>query len=545
MNKRKLLFVSLILFISISLSIATRAFSVFPVNAQEEQNIYLPIIFSSGNYTGKLPANSYYMITVNDGFLYDLGCEIGTRDQNEPEVQDSVSVLDFSYPICGSELGYGADLFGFGPVPLSDIESAVKNFALGYYSCTGSDNESNLVIGVGTNNKPTSCDTEEKSASHAAAWAEMVNRINQWAIDQGLFQQVQAYGASDIELGWNSPAWSRAWVNGYDQANQYPLLHFGDAAGCPYTAGSTSTTCGAGWDMEDVWYVSWGAPPSLPLPLIYRTDGIQAEQWAHLSRYSVSQHGAPMAFTGVFTQYQACQQTTCDGTDNTPYEAYQQLTAALSKSPDTAMELQWMTDIRWILSSELPESRTTTEKDQDIDHVLPQQTLINQIQFSLNNAQPGSQMQTSLEEKLQLLDYAALKVEESQNNRANKDTLSSSSLAESNDPEFRSGIIPDGSLVGLPYGMNVNNIWQGQVDGGYLQIAAGSAPDSPQQGALYIVFTNSDKTSSQSKLILTPENTGKLFILESRDYGLVLQGEKGTIYIFDLQDFSIEFQSTP
>jgi hypothetical protein len=532
--------VSLIIFIGFSMMAALRTVLIYPVSAQEEQHIYLPIFINSENYSGKLATNSYYMITVDDSFLYDLGCEIGTRDQNEPEAQDSVSVLDFSYPICDSELGYGGDLFGFGPVPLHDIENAVKSFALGYYTCTGSDNTSNLVIGVGTNNKLTSCDTEAKAASHGAAWAEMVNSINQWAIDQGIFQQVQAFGASDIEVSWNTPAWSRTWVNGYDQVNQYPLLHFGDAAGCPYSEGSTSTLCGAGWSMEDVWYVSWGAPPSLPLPLIYRTDGIQAEQWAHLSRYSVSQHGARMEFTGVFTQYQACQQATCDGTDNTPYEAYQQLTSVLNESANTAMELNWMTDIRWILPSELPKSRTTGETSPEGTKTTYYLDLLDQVQISLNSPQLDPQMQTSLQEKINLLNSAVLTLEESQMNSATKDTCSSSVLTESTDPEFSSGIKSGGPIAGQPYGMQVNNIWQAHRDIGYIQIAAGSSPDHPQQGALFILLTSLDKFSTQSTLIVTPEYSGGLLILESRDNELVIQAQDGTQFIFDLNHFTLQ-----
>jgi len=542
MNKRKLLFVSLIIFIGFSLITASRKVFVYTVSAQEEQQIYLPIIFNSEDYNGKLASNSYYMITIDDAFLFNLGCDIGTRDKNEPGTQDSVSVLDFSYPICETELGFGADLFGFGPVPLDDIENAVKNFALGYYTCTGSDNASNLVIGVGTNNKPTSCDTEEKASSHGVAWAEMVNRINQWAIDQGIFHQVQAYGASDIEVSWNTPGWSRAWVDSYDQINQYPLIHFGDAAGCPYSEGSTSTSCGAGWLMEDVWYVSWGAPASLPLPLIYRTDGIQAEQWAHLSRYSVNQHGARIEFTGVFTQYQACQQGTCDGTDNTPYEAYQQLTSALYDSPVTAMELNWMTDIRWILSSELPKSRTSSTTEQDETHKPPQQYLMGQIQVSLEKNQLDAQMQTSLQEKLDLLNTSALSAEESQINRAGKDTITSTIIVESNDPEFTSGIISGGSVAGLPYNMQLNNTWQTRFDNGYIQIAAGSSLDDPQQGALYILLTSLDKTFTQSSLFFIPEHSGGLLILENRENKLLIQAEDGTQFIFDLEDFSLQPQ---
>ena len=295
------------------------------------------------------------MITVDTAFAYNLGCELGTRDSIAPHAQDSVVVLDYSYPVCNSDSTYGAELFGFGPVPLSEIETASRSFMLGYYQCTGEDNESNLVLGIGTNNKPTSCDTTEKMVAHGTAWSEMVNRVNQWALEHNLLQQVQAYGASDIELGWNSPSKSKDWLTGYGSAAAAPMLHYGDAAGCPYED-RPYLECGTSsfpeWTPEDVWYVSWGFGPSLPLPLIYLTNGIHAQQWAFLSQYSVANHGARMDFTGVFTQSQACEQWGCNGTDNTPEEAYQQLYYELNKYPATEQDLNWRTDIRWILREE-------------------------------------------------------------------------------------------------------------------------------------------------------------------------------------------------
>jgi len=417
-NKKQVLLVSIIIISCILFSAALNAISTNIVSAQGDSDFYIPIVSHSNQ---PLTSNSYYMTTADEDFLYELGCELGNRDQVTPGTQDSVAVLDFSYPICDPELGFGADLFIFEPVPLNEIEAAVKQFASGYYTCTGIDHQSNLVIGVGTNNKSTSCDNEEKAASHGAAWAEMVNRLNQLMIDEGIFHQVQAYGASDIEVGWGTPEWSHAWVDGYDEANQYPLLHFGDAAGCPSSESSTSTSCGLNWTMEDVWYVSWGAPPSLPLPLIYRTDGIQAKQWAHLSRYSVNQHSTRMEFTGVFTQSQACEQAgTCESTDNKPYQAYRQLSSELNKYPETAMELMWKTDIRWILSNEFSKSVITTDINQNDQYTSPYETVIEQFQMALNNPDLSPLMQASLNEKLQSFKRISRLTNESRLNPAKK-----------------------------------------------------------------------------------------------------------------------------
>ena len=189
------------------------------VAAQEDEKTYLPFF---SHYQEPLSSTSYYMITVDPEFTYSLGCELGTRDQNEPGAQDNVVVLDYSNPEYTVGTGYGATLFGFGPVGLSEIRISAENFAEGYYDCTGSDNESNLVLGVGTNNKPTTLDTAEKMAAHGAVWARMVNTLNQTLLDNNMLQQVQAYGASDIELGWNSPTNSIAWLTGYSSVAESP-----------------------------------------------------------------------------------------------------------------------------------------------------------------------------------------------------------------------------------------------------------------------------------------------------------------------------------
>jgi hypothetical protein len=270
-------------------------------------------------------STSYYMTTLNNGTIYNLGCQLGTRDKNTPGAQNSVAVLAFGRPRCFTSGGYGANLFGYGPASISNVGNAVKQFALGYYTCTGSDNTSNLVIGAGTSNYQgvtESCDSLAKTKAHGAAWSGMVRDLNQWAVTQGIFHQVQVYGANDIELGWISPAWTRAWLSGFEQVSGNLMLHFGDAAGCPYED-KPHWSCGTStypeWTQEDVWYLSYGAPSALPLPLIYLTNGVHAKQWAYLSRYSVLQHGYRMDFTGVFTQWAYCQQFSwCGSTDNTP-----------------------------------------------------------------------------------------------------------------------------------------------------------------------------------------------------------------------------------
>lgn len=534
MTKKHLLHIILLTLMG-GLALLAPAAESQPVSAQTDETYYFPIFTHNWNL---MYSTSYYMITIDPEFSYDLGCEIGTRDANASGAQDSVVVLDFSYPVCNTDGSFGAELFGFGPVPLSEIQTAAQNLALGYYQCSVSDTESNLVIGVGTNNRPMSCETSQEITDHGTAWAGMVNQVNQWAIGQGIFGQVQAYGANDIEIGWNTPTLSRDWIAGYEEVNDYPLIHFGDAAGCPYED-NPDWMCGGAWTQEDVWYVSWGASASLPLPLIYLTNGVHAQQWASLSQYGVENHGSRMDFTGVFTQSQACEQWGCSGTDNTPEQAYRQLYDELNKSPETAQELNWSTDIRWILREEAyPDLYPSGGKAASPGELTLQQT-IDALRAELASPGLSADAQQNLIEKWAMLESIAANIHLAKANPAPKSGRSAPETTLSGEPDFQTGIRAGGAIAGLPYGAQLANIWQDQVNGDYLQVGAGSAPGIPSQGAVYILVTSRDKAASTAQMVLAKEGSGMLSIIEVTEASLVLQSESGLTYHFDLGSWSL------
>jgi len=534
----------LILFFALLISL-TQVFSgadLQTVTAQEVVKVFLPFFSHSQEL---LYSTSYYMITIDTEFTYNLGCELGTRDQQEPGAQDSVVVLDFGLPYYSVENGFGAYLFGFGPVGLSEIRIAAENFAEGYYTCTGSDNNSNLVLGLGTNNKSNSLDTISKMTNHGASWAKMVNTLNQALLDNNMLQQVQAYGASDIELDWNSPTNTKAWLAGYGSfAEAAPMLYFGDAAGCPFEDVPT-LQCGTAnfpeWTIEDVWYVSWGFEPSLPLPLIYLTSGIHAQQWAFLSQYAYDTHGVRMDITGAFSQWQACEQWhTCDSTDNTPSDAYWQLYDELNKKPETAQELDWITDIRWILGEEAyPKNiQPTSESSNALPTSLTD--LMQDLSASLQSQNLDADTQAQITSKLALLENLAEKMQRSGADPAPKDIEIAWTAEVNSDPEFISGIILHGEIAGLPYGAQISTVWQTQTESGYLQIGAGSSPEYPDQGALYIQTISLDKTSVNSTLLVTDENSGSLTLTDSEEQGLFLQSAQGLHYYLDLTTLTLQ-----
>ena len=183
---------------------------------------YFPIF---GFHTDPPASTSYYLPTVDGTFLYELGCEHGRIDLALSGVQDTVTVLDFSYPVYTASLGYGVALFEDNPfdgpmtppVSIHAIQQGVKQFALGYYRCSGSDVASNLVIGVGTNNKSTSIESETRARAHGQAWGQMVSELNQWALNQKIFHQVQRWSSRSAQNNWRKKSGRLLWPSDQDR----------------------------------------------------------------------------------------------------------------------------------------------------------------------------------------------------------------------------------------------------------------------------------------------------------------------------------------
>ncbi len=286
--------------------------------------------------------------------LYNLGCNLGTHDYNTPGTQDDVVILLFGKP------GYLNSTYGayewVSPgnsstifLSTSQIAAGVEEFAKGYYLCTLSDTASQLYVAPGVSNYGSGT-----TSAHGSAWAQMALSIKSWVATQGYNTQVSVRAAGDMELNFNNPTPTRAWVDGYASSwNSGPFLYdVGNATGCPSPAYPT-WDCGSvtypSWTSDDVYHIAWGATPSYPLPEIYRTDGLNAGQWYYLSLYAYKNHGAAMWFVGALTQYEACQQMGgCSGTNNAPAQGWTQLWNAItSDSRTTQNSLRWSTDMKW------------------------------------------------------------------------------------------------------------------------------------------------------------------------------------------------------
>ncbi|MDP9184465.1 MAG: hypothetical protein M3O29_02215 [Actinomycetota bacterium] len=297
---------------------------------------------------------SRYMKTVDaipGGTLYVEGCQAG-GDQSGLHggpypAQTGIVVLDFGQQYLDPSSGqYGTFLFNNVFHTNAEILAAAKMWVQGYWDC--SSPTPTVILAVGTNNLGSI------TSAHGRAWSQLVTDLQSWINLQGFQGQINAAGGSDMELAWNQPTPTKNWAcvmngsglctDGYG-VGAYRLYNYGDASGCPPFG-----SCDYGWTQEDVWYISWGAPPAFPLPEIYN-DGT-AQEWYRLSLYAKTQHGTRMTIRGAMSQYAACQVTPgCPGggTDYTAQQGWSALWKYINDDPNTRQlggdEMRWSTDI--------------------------------------------------------------------------------------------------------------------------------------------------------------------------------------------------------
>lgn len=299
-------------------------------------------------------SKSFYMFTTDPSAAYQLGFNQATALGAFPF--GLVTVLAFGRPdFQGGQ--HGSRLFNNTFAPISAIETAAKQYINGYFVGGGGNPLYDIRLGIGTSNCRPGCADPPCLAgtnvnfNHGQAWGQMVDRVRQWILSTGFGFFSDATGAIDIEGCWNSPANTRSWINGYNTAPISYLYNFGSCDGCPWIAipGCTTSTFGGGqpngWTLEDLWWVSWGAAASLPLPQIYRTDCVNAAQWQNVSLHGVNVHQDRMTFDGAFTQFA---NSNMSSATNTPAEGWQDLFIAIESRPETSQGgfLRTSTDIQ-------------------------------------------------------------------------------------------------------------------------------------------------------------------------------------------------------
>lgn len=313
--------------------------------------IYLPAVLMMA------PPNtvSHYISTVNSSIMYNMGCNQGGNASTNDYV-----ILDFGSPWIdqsSNPIKYGTELMDYQSyVYISDIEAAVHSYLSGYYLCSPSF--AHVTLAVGTTNSGFS---SYITMQHGQAWAEMINRIESWIKTPPTFEaKMTAVGGIDIEPMWNSYYTTISWVNGYDSVNTRPYYNFGTCDSCPYRGHPDWSPEGFGWSLENIYYVSYGAPPAGITPEIYSKDGdplygIHAYQWQNLKLIYPS-----MFFSGTLTQYDAChdpsnvngEECIINHLDNSPGEGWILFFSALNSNPISSQLIPpWSTDFSWRINN--------------------------------------------------------------------------------------------------------------------------------------------------------------------------------------------------
>lgn len=282
------------------------------------------------------PSTSHYAQASQPGTYSDLGCrQARLRTSGLP----SLVILNFGRAFRRD--GVDSVTFYAGPsAPVNTVVPLAAAFADGYFDCT-TPTTGPLTLALGVTNYNPNDGLQGVDATHGRSWAQVVETAAGAAATTA--PTVVITGAIDAEPSWSTAAAVDAWVSGYHAATNRPYIAFGSADGCP----PAGTTCANGWSQRDVWRLAGGNGWGMAVPQIYRTDAIQARQWATLARAN-NGPGGRLVFAGSLSQSGACADVGCDSSlNNSPSAAWTQLQTELNSDPSTAQPLLYASDIEW------------------------------------------------------------------------------------------------------------------------------------------------------------------------------------------------------
>ena len=289
------------------------------------------------------PTTSHYMVLAADqGSSHRIGYRTGCADARQGA--SGLRVLFFGAQEAqgrlrppGTTVKSTTVRFGGG-----SVVAAASGWVRGYTAC----GSGTAVLALGVSNRN---DGGVAGAEAGATWARLVEQ----AVTASPAGRVTVAGAFDGEPGYSDPGWARGWVDGYVGVSSRALYAAASADGCP--DGGPGDRCDNGWSVGDVFHMSTGAGRGVyALPQIYRVDGIQARQWATISRWGIRNGRGPLRMAGALSQEVACRQKRActagnrPATNNSPTAARDQLTSALAGDPGTRSAVPLVTtDVAW------------------------------------------------------------------------------------------------------------------------------------------------------------------------------------------------------
>ena len=303
----------------------------------------LPIMTSKPAAANHVPPSrvtrSFYVGSSSSDKAVLLGCRQGDKNGR--------TTLFFGSPTAVGT-AYGATLWGAPNLTTAQISNLAKDFIRGYAFCRQSSSY-RLLIGVGTSNSTIDSRSTEWLRNHGKAWAAMVHQLADWA--GRFYPMTQVNAAWDAEPSWSTYDKAHEWMYGYDvlYPSRRALYANFSADGCPTTT-ATNGSCKNGWNQYAMWHLAWEHDPSLTIPQIYATNGVNAKQWQLIDEWATHNRDDGILFYGVMTQAGACGQVAggCPGTNNTAHRAWDQLIWWLRSHEHTSQSsIDTMTDLNW------------------------------------------------------------------------------------------------------------------------------------------------------------------------------------------------------
>jgi hypothetical protein len=108
-------------------------------------------------------------------------------------------------------------------------------------------------------------------------------------------------------------------------------------------------------------------------------------------------------------------------------------------------------------------------------------------------------------------------------------------LAPIDDPPFQTGILEGVAGPFSSQDIVVVNLWQDELDTGFLQVFAGAYGLDPNRGVLVVLLTSGDRLHAAEERYPAPEANGALRIIGVEGTVLNLVAEDGTELSFELQ----------
>lgn len=281
------------------------------------------------------PGNVTWSRYVTTMSMYTMGCNQGKSSDSLGQ-HHQMAILSFGDPGWQTYGTWGAwDSYVGGFQTNTAIENAVKTYMQGFYNCTVYNSKSFLTVAPGVTNAGSGINSSAANAL-GTAWGNMVKDLNSWIVSNGMQYQLTAFGAIDAEPGYGAPSYAQAWANGFMTSN-LNYYDYGSADGCPPYGG-----CNNGWTQASEYAMAWGNRTAIGVPQIY--NSAQAQQWAAISAWgNAHTSSGPILWASALSQYQACidHHDPCSGTDNTPLQSWQQLTADSGTAPYYATEMSY------------------------------------------------------------------------------------------------------------------------------------------------------------------------------------------------------------